>query len=178
MTDALLVIDVQNDFCPGGALEVADGDAVVPVLNGMMERFETVLYTQDWHPADHSSFAANHAGAEAFSVIDMEYGPQVLWPVHCVQGTDGAAFHGDLASAGRPDRPQGFPGGDRQLFGVLRERPPDADRADGVSAGPGDRAADAGRAGHRFLRRLLGHRRGEAGVQGDGGDGGVPGDRP
>ena len=100
MTDALLVIDVQNDFCPGGALEVADGDAVVPVLNGMMERFETVLYTQDWHPADHSSFAANHAGAEAFSVIDMEYGPQVLWPVHCVQGTDGAAFHGDLRLRG------------------------------------------------------------------------------
>ena len=100
MTDALLVIDVQNDFCPGGALEVADGDAVVPVLNGMMKRFETVLYTQDWHPADHSSFAANHDGAEEFSVIDMEYGPQVLWPVHCVQGTDGAAFHGDLRLRG------------------------------------------------------------------------------
>jgi len=100
MTHALLVIDVQNDFCPGGALAVADGDAVVPVINAMIPSFDTVLYTQDWHPADHSSFAANHPGAEPFSMTDMPYGPQVLWPTHCVQGTNGAAFHPDLTLTG------------------------------------------------------------------------------
>lgn len=98
MTEALLIIDVQNDFCPGGALAVTDGDAIVPVINRLQEKFDTVLLTQDWHPADHSSFAANHRGAEPFSVIDMPYGPQVLWPTHCVQGTDGAAFHKGLTT--------------------------------------------------------------------------------
>jgi len=100
MTKALLVIDVQNDFCPGGALAVADGDAVVPVINAMIPDFQTVLYTQDWHPADHLSFADNHPGAAAFSVTEMPYGPQVLWPVHCVQGTHGADFHKDLRLRG------------------------------------------------------------------------------
>ena len=100
MSDAFLVIDVQNDFCPGGALEVADGDAVVPVINRLQEQFETVILTQDWHPADHSSFAANHEGAEPFSLIEMNYGPQVLWPVHCVQGSAGAAFHEGLRTDG------------------------------------------------------------------------------
>ena len=94
--EALIVIDVQNDFCPGGALAVADGDAVVPLVNAMMDAFATVVLTQDWHPATHSSFAANHPGAAAFSVVTMPYGPQVLWPVHCVQGSDGAAFHPSL----------------------------------------------------------------------------------
>lgn len=93
---ALIVIDVQNDFCPGGALAVADGDAVVPVANRMMQHFDHVVLTQDWHPADHSSFAANNPGHDPFSLIDMPYGPQVLWPVHCVQGSTGAAFHKDL----------------------------------------------------------------------------------
>jgi len=100
MTHALLVIDVQNDFCPGGALAVTDGDAVVPVINAMMDRFDSVLYTQDWHPADHLSFADNHDGAAPFSTTEMPYGPQVLWPAHCVQGTDGAAFHKDLRLGG------------------------------------------------------------------------------
>ena len=92
MTDALLIIDVQNDFCPGGALEVSDGDAVVPAINAMIPRFETVLYTQDWHPSDHMSFAANH-GADPYSMTNMPYGAQVLWPTHCVQDAPGAAFH-------------------------------------------------------------------------------------
>lgn len=92
-SDALIVIDVQNDFCPGGALAVADGDAIIPRINALMDKFETVVLTQDWHPADHASFAANHAGAAPFSLTEMAYGPQVLWPTHCVQGTDGAAFH-------------------------------------------------------------------------------------
>lgn len=92
-TDALIVIDIQNDFCPGGALAVAEGDAIIPRVNALMGDFQTVVLTQDWHPADHASFAANHAGAAPFSLIQMPYGPQVLWPTHCVQGTDGAAFH-------------------------------------------------------------------------------------
>lgn len=92
-TDALIVIDVQSDFCPGGALAVSGGDDIVAPINAMMDDFATVVLTQDWHPADHSSFAANHPGAAPFSLIDMPYGPQTLWPVHCVQGSAGAAFH-------------------------------------------------------------------------------------
>ena len=93
MSKALIVIDIQNDFCPGGALAVAGGDAIIPRVNALMDDFSVRVLTQDWHPADHSSFAANHPGAEPFGLIDMPYGPQVLWPVHCVQGTQGAAFH-------------------------------------------------------------------------------------
>ncbi len=92
-TEALLVIDVQNDFCPGGALAVAGGDQILPRINALMAEFAVTVLTQDWHPADHSSFADTHPGAEPFSVVDMDYGPQVLWPRHCVQGTKGAAFH-------------------------------------------------------------------------------------
>jgi len=94
--DVLLVIDVQNDFCPGGALAVGEGDAVVPVINALTERFDHVVLTQDWHPAGHSSFASVHSGSAPFEVITMPYGPQVLWPDHCVQGTVGAAFHAKL----------------------------------------------------------------------------------
>ena len=96
MSKALIVIDIQNDFCPGGALAVAGGDAIIPRVNALMDDFSVRVLTQDWHPADHSSFAANHPGAEPFGLIDMPYGPQVLWPVHCVQGTQGAAFHAAL----------------------------------------------------------------------------------
>ena len=95
-TEALIVIDVQNDFCPGGALAVAGGDEIIARINGLMADFSTVVLTQDWHPADHASFAANHPGAAPFSLTQMPYGPQVLWPTHCVQGTTGAAFHSDL----------------------------------------------------------------------------------
>ncbi|RUS58976.1 bifunctional nicotinamidase/pyrazinamidase [Pseudorhodobacter sp. E13] len=98
MADALIVIDVQNDFCPGGALAVAGGDAIVAGINVLMADFNAVVLTQDWHPADHSSFADNHSGAEPFSMVDMPYGPQVLWPRHCVQGSNGAAFHEALNS--------------------------------------------------------------------------------
>jgi len=95
---ALIVIDVQNDFCPWGALAVAQGDAIIPQLNALMGEFQTVVLTQDWHPADHSSFAANHAGAAPFSNVQMPYGAQTLWPSHCVQGTKGAEFHPALRS--------------------------------------------------------------------------------
>ena len=95
-TDALIVIDVQNDFCPGGALAVAEGDEIIRRINGLMGEFATVVLTQDWHPANHASFADNHPGAEPFTLIQMPYGPQVLWPTHCVQGSRGAEFHRDL----------------------------------------------------------------------------------
>ena len=95
---ALIVIDVQNDFCPGGALAVTDGDAIIPGINALMAEIPVRVLTQDWHPANHSSFASNHPGAAPFSMIEMPYGPQVLWPVHCVQGSEGAAFHKGLAT--------------------------------------------------------------------------------
>ena len=100
--EALIVIDVQNDFCPGGALAVTGGDEIVPRINASMDDFATVILTQDWHPFDHSSFAETHPGHQPFSQIDMPYGKQTLWPRHCVQGSQGAAFHPDL----RTDRAQ------------------------------------------------------------------------
>lgn len=96
MTQALIVIDLQTDFCPGGRLAVAGGDEVVDAVNAMMAGHDAVVLTQDWHPADHASFAGNHPGAAPFSVTQMPYGPQVLWPAHCVIGTPGAAFHPGL----------------------------------------------------------------------------------
>jgi nicotinamidase/pyrazinamidase len=96
--DLLLIIDVQNDFCPGGALAVADGDAVVPIINRLAERFAHIALTQDWHPSGHSSFATSHPGSAPFETISMPYGQQTLWPDHCVQGTQGAAFHPQLAT--------------------------------------------------------------------------------
>lgn len=93
---ALIVIDVQNDFCPGGALAVAGGDEIVPMVNRLIGEFDHVVLTQDWHPAGHSSFASVHPGKNPFETTEMPYGTQTLWPDHCVQGTDGAAFHADL----------------------------------------------------------------------------------
>ena len=101
MTQALIVIDVQNDFCPGGSLAVPDGDAIVPGINALMDDFAAVILTQDWHPKGHSSFASTH-NAEPMSMTEMPYGPQVLWPEHCIQGSYGAAFHGKL-NVDRPD---------------------------------------------------------------------------
>ncbi|WP_321830701.1 bifunctional nicotinamidase/pyrazinamidase [Thalassovita sp.] len=96
MTQALIVIDVQNDFCPGGALAVPEGDQIVPGINALIDAHDTVILTQDWHPAGHSSFASSHAGKAPMELVDMPYSPQVLWPDHCVQGSIGAAFHKDL----------------------------------------------------------------------------------
>ena len=92
MPQALIVIDMQKDFCPGGALAVAGGDELTAPINAMMGDFDAVILTQDWHPADHASFADNHPGATPFSLNQMPYGPQVLWPRHCVIGSDGADF--------------------------------------------------------------------------------------
>jgi len=95
-SDVLLVVDVQNDFCPGGALGVQRGDEIVPAINRLGRRFPHVLLTQDWHPPGHKSFASAQPGRQPFETIEMPYGPQTLWPDHCVQGTPGAEFHPDL----------------------------------------------------------------------------------
>ena len=93
---ALIVSDPQNDFCPGGALAVDGGDRIMPQINAMMDDFDMVVLTQDWHPADHSSFASSHDGADPFTLTEMPYGPQVLWPDHCIQASAGADFHPSL----------------------------------------------------------------------------------
>lgn len=136
-TDCLVLVDLQYDFMPGGALAVADGDAVVPLANRLAKRFDHVVLTQDWHPAGHSSFASGHPGRDPFTTVEMPYGPQTLWPDHCVQGTPGAAFHRDLdidraemivRKGGRPhiDSYSAFLENDKQtstgLAGYLRER--------------------------------------------------------
>ncbi len=95
-SDVLIVVDVQNDFCPGGALAVPGGDEVVPIINRLAARFRNVVLTQDWHPRGHFSFAASHPGKKPFETFAASYGPQVLWPDHCVQGTPGAEFHRSL----------------------------------------------------------------------------------
>ncbi len=92
-SDALIVIDVQNDFCPGGALAVADGDAVIPNIHSVAPHFQHIILTQDWHTPDHNSFASAHPGKKPFEQIELPYGPQTLWPDHCVQGTRGADCH-------------------------------------------------------------------------------------
>jgi nicotinamidase/pyrazinamidase len=97
MASCLIVVDVQNDFCPGGALAVPRGDEVVPVINRLAARFENVVLTQDWHPRGHASFASSHPGKKPFETIELPYGRQVLWPDHCVQGTAGANLHSMLS---------------------------------------------------------------------------------
>ena len=94
--DVLLVVDIQNDFCPGGALAVPRGDEIVPLVNRLARRFRHVVLTQDWHPAGHHSFASTYPGRKPYETIELPYGPQILWPDHCVQGTPGAQFRGDL----------------------------------------------------------------------------------
>ncbi len=135
--DVLVVIDAQNDFCPGGALAVPDGDAIVPLINRMAGQFAHVVLTQDWHPRGHSSFASTHPGKQPFDTISLDYGEQILWPDHCVQGTRGAEFHPGLAFTGselvlrkgfRPsiDSYSAFRENDRKtrtgLAGYLKER--------------------------------------------------------
>lgn len=95
-SDVLLVVDIQNDFCAGGALAVPGADEAVPFINGLARAFEHVVLTQDWHPPGHDSFASTHPGRKPFETIEASYGPQILWPDHCVQGTSGAAFHSAL----------------------------------------------------------------------------------
>lgn len=93
---ALLIVDLQNDFCPGGSLAVPDGDSIIPTVNKLVNVFDAVIQTQDWHPAGHSSFASSHEVKEPYDTVEMDYGIQVLWPDHCVQGSMGAEFHPEL----------------------------------------------------------------------------------
>jgi nicotinamidase/pyrazinamidase len=93
---ALLIVDIQNDFCPGGALAVPDGDKIVPTVNKLVNVFDAVIQTQDWHPVGHSSFSSSHNGKDPYDTVEMDYGTQVLWPDHCVQGSMGAEFHPEL----------------------------------------------------------------------------------
>ena len=95
MNSALIIIDMQNDFCPGGALAVKDGENIIEPINSAQEDFDTIILTQDWHPKEHSSFASNHK-AEVYSNMEMDYGSQILWPNHCIQGSEGANFHRNL----------------------------------------------------------------------------------
>lgn len=95
-SDVLIVTDVQNDFCPGGALAVSDGDAVISAIHRIAPHFQHIVLTQDWHTPDHTSFASAHPGKKPFDQVELFYGPQTLWPDHCVQGTRGAEFHPDL----------------------------------------------------------------------------------
>jgi nicotinamidase/pyrazinamidase len=135
--EVLLVVDLQNDFCPGGRLAVPRGDEVIPIVNRLARDFRHVVLTQDWHPAGHSSFASSHPGKAPFSEMRMSYGPQTLWPDHCVWQTEGARFHKDLDIPGaelvirkgfRPeiDSYSAFFENDRKtptgLLGYLRER--------------------------------------------------------
>lgn len=94
--EALLIVDIQNDFCPGGSLAVKDGDNIIPIINRLSKKFDIVIATQDWHPAGHSSFASTHPGKKPYETIEMNYGAQVLWPDHCMQGTVGGDFHPNL----------------------------------------------------------------------------------
>lgn len=93
---ALIIVDMQNDFCPGGALAVEDGDKIIPVINAIKKSFDLCIYTQDWHPKEHKSFASNYKGAKSFDTIILPYGKQVMWPEHCIQYSEGAKFHKDL----------------------------------------------------------------------------------
>jgi nicotinamidase/pyrazinamidase len=94
--EVLIVVDIQRDFCPGGALGVPDGDAIIPAVNALARRFAHVVLTQDWHPPGHASFASAYPGKAPFDMVELGYGPQTLWPDHCVQGSEGAGFHPDL----------------------------------------------------------------------------------
>jgi nicotinamidase/pyrazinamidase len=135
--EVLLIVDLQNDFCPGGALAVPDGDAIVPAVNQLAAQFSHVILTQDWHPPGHLSFAGAHPGKRPFETVELSYGTQILWPDHCVQGTVGAAFHPRLdvphaelvlrkGFRGAIDSYSAFRENDRRtptgLAGYLRER--------------------------------------------------------
>jgi nicotinamidase-related amidase len=167
-TDALIVIDLQNDFCPGGALAVAGGDEIIPRINDLMQDFPVRVLSQDWHPAGHTSFAASHPGAAPFSMIDMPYGPQVLWPVHCVQGTTGAAFHARLdVDAAHLVLRKGFHPGIDSYSAFFENDRTTPTGLDGYLKSQGRHIGDAGGSCHRFLRCLVGNRRGAPRVCGD-----------
>ena len=163
MEQALVVIDVQNDFCPGGALAVAGGDEVVPLINALAKDFEHLILTQDWHPAGHSSFASSHRARSPSKRIMMPYGNQTLWPDHCIQGSHGAAFHPwlDLTKAELILRKGFRPGIDSYSSFFENDRKTPTGLA-GYLARMRHQHRHPGRACHRLLRRLFGARCGKA----------------
>ncbi len=166
MSDALIVIDVQNDFCPGGALAVSDGDQIITGINQLMADAGTVVLTQDWHPAGHASFASSHAGKSPYDLVEMPYGPQVLWPDHCVQGSKGAQFHPNLKTdpAALILR-KGMTPRNRQLLGIFFENDHQTpDRASRLAQNPWYHPSHTRRSRHRFLRAIFGPRRPKTGL--------------
>ena len=154
--DALIVVDVQNDFCSGGALAVPGGEDVVPGINRLWPRFGCRVLTQDWHPPGHGSFAGMHPGGRPLETVAFPYGPQTLWPDHCVQGTEGARFHPDLDTDGADMViRKGFRKAIDSYSAFPRERPRHADRSCGLPARTGHRTRRAGRTRNRLLRRVL-----------------------
>ena len=128
--DVLLIIDVQNDFCPAGALAVPHGDEIVRAVNRLAGSFVHVILTQDWHPPGHASFASSHPGKRPFDSVEVSYGTQILWPDHCVQGTHGAAFHPELeVPHAELILRKGFRSAIELILGIPRKRSPDGDRA-------------------------------------------------
>jgi hypothetical protein len=176
--DLLLVVDVQNDFLPGGALAVPEGDAIVPLINALAQRFAHVTLTQDWHVPGHLSFASSHAGRAPFETITLPYGPQILWPDQCVQGSLGAEFSPALSipRAGLIV-PQGFSPRNRQLLGILRGGRRDADRPRRLSTRARLRPRLYRGSCHRLLCRVLRGRCTERRLRGDRHRGRVPRDR-
>ena len=155
--DMLLVVDMQYDFLPGGSLAVTGGDEIILLINQLGRRFKNVAMTQDWHPAGHISFASSHDGAKPFEIMQLPYGPQVLWPDHCVQGTRGAEFSSEIEL---PHTQlvirKGYHDVVDSLFRLPGGGSEDQDRAGGLSRGTRHQAAVRCRARHRFLRQLDG----------------------
>ena len=167
--EALIVIDLQNDFCPGGALAVAGGDEIVPLVNDLIRHAEHVVLTQDWHPAGHSSFASSHPGKHPFETIDMPYGPQTLWPDHCIQGSLGSDFHSGLAwTKAELVIRKGFRPAIDSYSAFFENDHTTPTGLAGYLQGARHRHADPGRPGDRFLRRLFGARRGQPRLQDNG----------
>ena len=176
--DALIVIDLQNDFCPGGALAVAGGDEIVPLVNDLIRNTEHVILTQDWHPAGHSSFASSHPGRQPFETIDMPYGTQTLWPDHCIQGSKGADFHSGLAGAkAELVIRKGFRAGIDSYSAFFENDRVTPTGLAGYPARARHRRDHAGRPGDRLLRCLFGARCRRAGLRRHRAAGCLPGHR-
>ena len=174
--DALLLVDLQNDFMPGGPLAVPRGDEVIPVANRLMPRFECIVATADWHPADHASFASNHPGHEVGEIIRVAGLDQILWPDHCIQNTPGAEFHPGL------DRSQidhivrkGQDPQLRQLQRLFRQRPRQSHRAGCLPQKPTCQPRGGYGIGHRLLREIHRLRCAHAGLRDRAGFGRLPG---
>ena len=175
---ALVLVDIQNDFLPGGALAVPEGDAVIPLANRLQPQFDLVAATQDWHPADHASFAANHAGRRIGESIELEGLEQRLWPIHCVQHTTGAEFAPGLDVSRIAGLSQGRRSAHRQLQRLLRQRPPPRDRLGRLPPRARRERGVCRRASDRLLREVHRARRPASRVRNHGYRRCLPGRKP